>query len=101
VLSHAQSFFACELEQGKGAMQTRSTRSDLTTVGIELAELRKRGIRRVLPEFVDDLPPVRSNPRWMATAMGLRGTTTRPAKPREQLSHKTRAHGKTLGQLTD
>jgi hypothetical protein len=82
-------------------MQTRSTWSHRTTVCIALAELSKRGLRMVLHEFVDDLPPLGITARGIATSMGLRGITTRTAKTHEQLSHKTRADGKTLDQLTD
>ncbi len=82
-------------------MHTRSTGSDLTTVCIALAELIERGIRMVLHECVDDLPPLGINARGIATSMGLRGITTRTAKTHDQLSNNTRADGQTLGQLTD
>jgi hypothetical protein len=55
----------------------------------------------VLHEFVDDLLPLGINPRGIATSMGLRGIMTCTAKTHDQLSNKTRADGKTLGQLTD
>ena len=82
-------------------MQTRSTWSHRTTVCIALAELSKRGIRMVLHEFVDDLPPLGSTARGITISMGLQGITTRTAKTHAQLSNTTRADGKTLGQLTD
>ena len=82
-------------------MHTCSTGHDLTAFCIELAALIKGGIRMGLHEFGDDLLPLGSNPRGMATSMGLRGIMTGTAKPHDQLSNKTRADGKTLGQLTD
>jgi len=82
-------------------MHTRSTWSTLTTVCIEWAEFIERGLRMVRHEFVDDLPPLGINPRWMATSVGWRCRTTSTVKTRDQLSNPTRADGKTLGQLTD
>jgi hypothetical protein len=55
----------------------------------------------VLHEFVDDLLPLGINPGGIATSMGLRGISTCTAKTHDQLSNKTWADGKTLGQLTD
>ena len=63
-------------------MHTRSTGPDLTAVCIALTQLIKRGIRMVLHEFVDDLPPLGINSRGIATSMGLRGITTCTAKTR-------------------
>jgi hypothetical protein len=73
----------------------------LTACCIELARLIKRGIRMVLPEVVDDLPPMGINPRRIATAMRARGVIPGPPKTHDQFSHKPRADRKTLGQLTD
>ena len=78
-------------------MPTCSTGFDLTTLGIQVAELMKRGIRLGLHEFVNDLPPLGLNPRGIATSMGWWGITTCTAKPRDQLSNNTRADGTTLG----
>lgn len=94
---HDQSFFSCELEQDEGAMHTGATGFDLTTLGIQVAELIKRGIRLGLHECRDDLPPLGINPRRIATSMGVRSITPGPAKTRDEFSHEPRADGKTLG----
>jgi len=78
-------------------MHTCSTGVDLTTLGIKVAELMKRGIRLGLHECVNDLPPLGINPRGIATSRWLWGITTCTAKPRDQLSNNTRADGQTLG----
>ena len=82
-------------------MHTGATGFDLTTLGIQVAELIKRGIWLGLHEFVDDLPSLGIDPRGIATSMRLWGITTCTAKTRYQLSNKTRADGKTLGELAD
>ena len=82
-------------------MPTGSTGHDLTAFCIEVAELITCGIRMVLHEGGDDLLPLGSNPRGIATSTGLRGIVTCTAKTHDQRSHKPRADGKTLGQLTD
>lgn len=94
---HDQSFFSCELEPDEGSMHTGATGCDLTTLGIQVAELIKRGIRLGLHEGGDDLPPLGINPRRIATSMGVRSITPGTAKTRDELSYKTRADGKTLG----
>jgi len=82
-------------------MQTGATGLDLTTLGIQVAELLTRGIRLGLHTYGDALPPLGSKPRRMATAMGVRSLTPGPANTRDELSHEPRADGKTLGELPD